>query len=67
MLVLAGAHYFFNVLLPKHSDTDKDGLNDYDEQHTYKTEKNNPDSDNDKLLDGYNLTLANDSDLAKKF
>ncbi len=41
-------------------DTDGDGLSDYDEVNTYGTDPNDPDSDDDDLLDGWEVQFGLD-------
>jgi predicted transglutaminase-like cysteine proteinase len=48
-VVLIGAHYYFNVFLPKQeeerlkkTDSDGDGISDWDEVHVYKTDPKKP-------------------------
>jgi len=51
-VALAGSHYYFNIFLPQHSDSDKDGLSDWDEVNVHHTDPRNPDTDGDGLWDG---------------
>ncbi|WP_300417821.1 M4 family metallopeptidase [uncultured Pseudoalteromonas sp.] len=46
--------------LPNNSDTDDDGLTDYQEHHEYQTSLTNPDSDNDKMTDGWEVNFSLD-------
>ena len=42
------------------NDTDKDALTDFEEIITYKTNPHDPDSDDDFLFDGYEVTIGTD-------
>jgi len=54
--------------LPKNTDSDKDGLSNWDEAHVWKTDPNNADTDKDGLSDGLEVMeyrtnpLASDTD-----
>ena len=46
---------YINIAIPL-EDTDNDGLSDYEEEHTYLSNPNNPDTDGDGLNDGIEVT-----------
>ncbi|GEM_PF-2194607 len=52
----------FSLLLTK--DTDGDGLSDYQENYTYNTDPNNPDTDNDGINDGVEIATGTDPNIA---
>lgn len=45
---------------PQNNDTDQDGINDYEEVMTYKTDPNDKDSDHDGISDGGEIILKSD-------
>ncbi len=54
-----GEGWLWNLDSPN-TDTDNDGLSDYDERKLHKTDPDNPDSDGDGLGDGYEVTHGTD-------
>ena len=48
-------------------DIDNDGLTDYDEEHIYGTDLNNPDTDNDGINDGDEVAAGTDPLVAEPF
>ncbi|MGQ9640433.1 MAG: thrombospondin type 3 repeat-containing protein [Candidatus Bathyarchaeia archaeon] len=59
-LGLGAAHYYLNIFSPQHTDSDGDGITDWDETHVYKTNPLAVDSDNDGLQDGLEIKLGMD-------
>lgn len=49
---LSNLEEYQNATDPNAADSDRDGLNDYDESFAYGTDPNDPDSDGDGLSDG---------------
>lgn len=54
-----GEGWLWNLDSPN-TDTDNDGLSDYDERKLHKTDPDNPDTDGDGLGDGYEVTHGTD-------
>jgi hypothetical protein len=53
--VVLGASMTAGCIDEKKTDSDKDGIMDWDEKNTYKTDPKNPDTDNDGLSDGLEI------------
>jgi len=62
--VLISGCWVFTDYLPKHSDSDGDGLSDWDETYVHGTDPKNSDTDMDGLRDG--LEVANGLDPLRK-